>query len=307
MGQGDRCDQKGDIITYGDYQHCYSFGEIDIVYNLTGVDPEAPTDLVACIVAEATGWVAVGWGGTGQDQVVVWYENGEAKGGDWDQHKNAIPDATEDVTLEGPAGEADGVTTVCFTRPLDTGDEEDFLIDVNTHVNMPYGASNTDPPQDDLLIADDEDQNHGIQGKAPIMMSDPTAPLPAGATLDGGLFTLNDALLMGLAVIAGSIMIGGVAIMVKQNRDQTAGQAGGAPPPGMAFGGGHGDYGGYGYGSEGSSRSRSSRGSRGRRSKSSRGRRGGSHGRRGSGGSRHSRGRHGSSHGRSRSRSRGRH
>eukprot|EP00178_Gracilaria_changii_P009942 TRINITY_DN28929_c0_g1_i1.p1 TRINITY_DN28929_c0_g1~~TRINITY_DN28929_c0_g1_i1.p1 ORF type:complete len:310 (+),score=51.45 TRINITY_DN28929_c0_g1_i1:3-932(+) len=267
--QGDRCGNL-DLVDASTYQHCLDMGSIKMVYNLNG------NELEACMEAEVNGWTSVGFGGTGQDMVVLWYAGGQVQGGDYNGHKKCVPDAQNNV-VNGNGAEQNGKTLACFTRPLDTGDtEDDFVVDVEAFIRVPYGAKNGDPQNAATL----DDDDHGVMGSLTVKLADPTEPLPGGS-LDGGGGggTISKATVYGLVSVGGLLLVGGTAFMVHKNRQQTEwsmgmssyrsgpSSYGGGGPQGY-YGGGFGSQGGY--GSHGSYGSRGSHGSkRSKRSKSS--------------------------------------
>lgn len=107
--------------------------------------------LAVKLTAETEGWVGIGFNPIsemkGANFILGYVKNGVAKidddfGTDQNSHKpDTKLDGTEDVTLIGGT-EADGVTTIEFILPLDSGDKHDTTIDVNgdTIVLLAYGA-----------------------------------------------------------------------------------------------------------------------------------------------------------------------
>lgn len=273
--QGDRCGALTNVNA-ADYDHCLDMGSIKMVYNING------GNLEACMEGDVDGWVSVGFGGTGQDMVVLWYD-GALQGGDYNGHKKCVPDASNDVTNNNGA-EAGGKTLGCFTRALDTGDtQDDFVIDADAFIRVPYGAKNGDPANAATL----DDEDHGVMGSLTVKLSDPTEPLPAGGLpgQGGGLGgSLSGGTLWALVGIGGLMLVGGTGYMVHKNRQQTEWSMGmssyrtgpshgsyGAPQGYYGNGGGYGSHGSYGSrGSHGSKRShRSKRSKSSKRSKHS--------------------------------------
>jgi DOMON domain len=147
--------------------------------------------LVASVTANGTGWVAVGFG---RDQYMPETDvfmagvlpDGSAYGRDaYAQFRSPpVADASQDVQLLG-ASEANGVTSISFSRLLNTGDASDFdLTDGPYYILMAFNASS-----DNLTVrhsyADSSDFAHAF------------APVPEAQTAC--------MLLAGLGVLAGRL------------------------------------------------------------------------------------------------------
>ncbi len=110
-----------------------------------------PDTLAVKLTAKTTGWVAVGFNPTESMKdaniIIGYVKKGEVKiDDDFGNSKTShISDTkmggTSDITVVG-GSETDGVTTIEFTMPLDSGDKNDHKIDVNgdTKVLLAYGA-----------------------------------------------------------------------------------------------------------------------------------------------------------------------
>jgi hypothetical protein len=107
--------------------------------------------LAVKLTAETDGWVGIGFNPVtemkGANFILGYVKKGVAKleddfGYDANEHKpDTKLEGTSDVTLVGGT-EADGMTTIEFTLPLDSADKNDTKIDVNgdTTVLLAYGA-----------------------------------------------------------------------------------------------------------------------------------------------------------------------
>lgn len=108
-------------------------------------------NLAVKLVAETDGWVGIGFNPTeqmaGANFILGYVKKGKAKivdefGIDETKHKSDKKlDGVADAVLVGGT-EVDGVTTIEFTIPLDSGDKNDTAIDVSgdTIVLLGYGA-----------------------------------------------------------------------------------------------------------------------------------------------------------------------
>jgi hypothetical protein len=107
--------------------------------------------LAVKLSAKTEGWVGIGFNPIsemkGANFILGYVKNGKAVidddfGTDENAHKpDSKLDGTTDVTLVGGT-EVDGMTTIEFILPLDSGDKNDTKIDVNgdTIVLLAYGA-----------------------------------------------------------------------------------------------------------------------------------------------------------------------
>ncbi len=107
--------------------------------------------LAVKLTAKTTGWVAVGFNPTesmkNANIILGYVKKGKVKiVDDYGNNKNSHIDDTKlggttDVNVVG-GSETDGVTTIEFTMPLASGDNNDSKIDVNgdTKVLLAYGA-----------------------------------------------------------------------------------------------------------------------------------------------------------------------
>jgi len=108
-------------------------------------------NLAVKLVAETEGWVGIGFNPTekmaGANFILGYVKKGKAKivdefGTEDNKHKSDKKlDGSADAVLVGGT-EIDGVTTIEFTMPLDSGDKNDTKIDVNgdTIVLLGYGG-----------------------------------------------------------------------------------------------------------------------------------------------------------------------
>lgn len=108
-------------------------------------------NLAVKLTAETDGWVGIGFNPTekmaGANFILGYVKEGEAKivdefGTEETKHKSdkKLEGAADAVLVGGT--EVDGVTTIEFTMPLDSGDKNDTKIDVkgDTTVLLGYGA-----------------------------------------------------------------------------------------------------------------------------------------------------------------------
>jgi len=132
-------------IQAAEYDHEVQDKKISFAWKVAG------ETLAVKLTAETEGWVGIGFNPEsemkGANFILGYVKNGEVKLAD-DYGTGAYvhkPDTklggTDDVTLVGGA-ETDGVTTIEFTIPLDSGDSNDTKIDVNgdTTVLLAYGS-----------------------------------------------------------------------------------------------------------------------------------------------------------------------
>jgi len=128
-----------------EYQHELTDKKMSFAWTVNG------DNLAVKLVAETEGWVGIGFNPVekmaGANFILGYVKKGEAKivdefGHDDNKHKSDTKlGGASDVTLvEGT--EVDGVTTIEFTIPLESGDKNDTKIDVNsdTTVLLGYGG-----------------------------------------------------------------------------------------------------------------------------------------------------------------------
>ncbi|XP_064648507.1 DBH-like monooxygenase protein 1 [Lineus longissimus] len=112
------------------------------------------------VIVKTTGYVGLGWsdkGGMDEADIITAWVDDEGTGHIQDRHgtgkvKPAI-DTKQDVTLL-LAQETNGYTSVKFTRPLDTCDEEDRPITTST-MRMIWAYGSSDPTNADALYQHD--------------------------------------------------------------------------------------------------------------------------------------------------------
>lgn len=225
------------------YAHCVQWGTA-----VTGWYNYDATNLEICLESKTTGFFGIGWGGTGKDFLITWVAAGALKGGQYEGHKNVVPDATNNA-VAGTGSENGGYTTGCFTRPL-AGDANDYVLVPDEFVRSAYAVWSTDPA---ATLADSG--QHGSDGSIQWKLSDPTAvPAGGGAGEEGGIFgpggMPSPGTLMIVAAGCGAVLIAGVAWQLKKNHEQLAWQNGSmGSGPSQGYGGysqgGYGGHGGY--------------------------------------------------------------
>lgn len=132
-------------IQAAEYDHEVKDKKITFAWKVEG------DKLAVKLTAETDGWVGIGFNPVtemkGANFILGYVKKGVAKleddfGYDANEHKpDTKLEGTSDVTLVGGT-EADGMTTIEFTLPLDSADKNDTKIDVNgdTTVLLAYGA-----------------------------------------------------------------------------------------------------------------------------------------------------------------------
>ena len=133
------------IACAADYKHELKDKKMSFAWTVDG------DNLAVKLVAETGGWVGIGFNPTnkmaGANFILGYVKKGEAKivdefGTEDNKHKSDTKlDGAADAVLVGGT-EVDGVTTIEFTMPLDSGDKNDTKIDVNgdTIVLLGYGG-----------------------------------------------------------------------------------------------------------------------------------------------------------------------
>lgn len=133
------------IVGATEYQHELKDKDMSFAWTVEG------ENLAVKLVAETEGWVGIGFNPVekmaGANFILGYVKKGEAKivdefGHDDNKHKSDTKlGGASDVTLVGGT-EVDGVTTIEFTIPLESGDKNDTKIDVKgeTTVLLGYGA-----------------------------------------------------------------------------------------------------------------------------------------------------------------------
>ena len=136
------------IVHATEYKHEVTDKKISFAWAIEG---DKGDKLAVKIAAETDGWVGIGFNPVekmqGANFILGYVKKGEAKiidhfGNDETKHESDTKrEGTTDAILVGGT-EIDGVTTIEFTMPLDSGDKNDSKIDVNgdTIVLLAYGA-----------------------------------------------------------------------------------------------------------------------------------------------------------------------
>lgn len=147
-----------------------------------------PDALSICLEGRTSGWLGIGWGRrTGDDFDLAWVTaGGQAVAGDFGRHTNCIGDAGDalnptNTVVSGV--EAAGVTSVCFSRPLDKGDAGE-LVDTTQPVRLVWAIGpNGDDPVDiggGIWLAEEHVDYGRVSGL------DLAAPATSGTADDGG-------------------------------------------------------------------------------------------------------------------------
>ncbi len=123
----------------GDYQHSLTFEKMTFDWSVDG------DTLAVKLSAPTTSWVAIGFNPTKQMKdaniVIGYVKKGKVKisdeyGTSSTQHKSDKKiGGTSNVTVVG-GSEENGVTTIEFSMPLDSGDDKDSAIDPNTDTKV---------------------------------------------------------------------------------------------------------------------------------------------------------------------------